>query len=85
MRMTLHELWLKSMSIKSNHEKSSGKSHLRDTPQNVGSVLLYQVDQKQGKSEELSGDMTNESNKVSSIGSLERKENGIRLKLRKSK
>ena len=30
---------------------------------------------------EVSGDMTNESNKVSWIGSLKIKENGIRLKL----
>ena len=43
MRMTLYELWLKSMSIKSNHEKSSGKYHLRDTPQNVGSVLFMTI------------------------------------------
>ena len=48
MRMTLYEFRLKSMFIKSNREKSSGKSHPRDTPQKAESVLFdCQIHQKQ--------------------------------------
>ena len=43
MTMTLYELRLKSMFIKSKHENSSGKSHPRDTPQNAGSVVFMNV------------------------------------------